>query len=218
MKRLRERLQRYGSQTLLTEELLAIILSIGSTRAGILELAEKLLARYGELGRLMQADSGELKHDYGLGEARVALLQATLELGRRLNVPQTEEKYQIISPADAARLVMPEMAYLDHEQVRVLVLDTKNQVVCDMVLYQGTVNSSVQRAAEIFRPAITRNCPGIIICHNHPSAGGSPEPSPEDIEVTNQLVAAGKVLDIDVVDHLIIGGHQFVSMKERLRW
>ncbi len=216
MKRLRERLQRYGSQTLLTEELLAIILSIGSTRADILELAEKLLARYGELGRLMEADRGELKHDYGLGDVRVALLQATLELGRRLNLPQTEEKYQIISPADTARLVMPEMAYLDYEQVRVIVLDTKNQVVCDIVLYQGTVNSSVQRAAEIFRPAIIRNCPSIIVCHNHCS--GDPSPSPEDLEVNRQLVAAGQLLDVELVDHLIIGYHRFVSLKERLRW
>ncbi len=218
MKRLRERLVRYGSQTLLTEELLAIILSIGSARADALELAGKLLTRYGALGRLMQADRGELRHEYGLGDARVALLQATLELGKRLNLPQTEEKYQIISPADAARLVMPEMAYLDYEQVRVIVLDTKNRVVDNLPLYRGTISSSVLRTGEIFRLAITRNCPGIIICHNHPCAGGSPEPSPEDIEVTNQLVAAGKLLDIDVVDHLIIGHHQFVSLKERLRW
>jgi DNA repair protein RadC len=218
MKVLRERLRRYGPQTLLTEELLAIILSTGSARADVLALAEKLLTRYGGLERLMQADRGELRHENGLSDARVALLLVALELGKRLNLPQTEEKYQISSPADAARLVMPEMAYLEYEQLRVIVLDTKNQVVCTMALYRGTAHSLVLRAAEIFRPAIVRNCSGIIICHNHPSAGGSPEPTPEDIEVTNQLVAAGKVLDIDVVDHLIIGGHQFVSLKERLRW
>ena len=216
MKRLRERLVRYGSQTLFTEELLAIILSIGSARADILEVAEKLLMHYGGLGRLMQVNREELRHEYGLGEVRVALLQATLELGRRLNLPPTEEKYQIISPADAARLVMPEMAYLDHEQVRVIVLDTKNQVVSDSVLYQGTANSSVQRAAEIFRPAIIRNCPSIIVCHNHCS--GDPTPSQEDIPVTKQLVAAGQLLDVELIDHLIIGGHKFVSLKERLRW
>ncbi len=215
MKQLRERLVRYGSQTLLTEELLAIILSSGSARADMLEVAEKLLTNYGGLGRLMQAERGELRHGYSLGEVRVTLLQATLELGRRLNLPQAEEKYQIISPADAARLVMPEMAYLDHEQVRVIVLDTKNQVVCDIVLYKGTVSSSVQRAAEIFRPAIVRNCPSIIVCHNHCS--GDPTPSPEDIEVNRQLVAAGQLLDVEVVDHLIIGYHKFVSLKEQLR-
>ncbi len=218
MKQLRERLQVYGSQTLFTEELVAIILGTGTPRTDALELSRKLLVKYGGLGGLLQADFGELNQEHGLGNTRTALLKATLEVGRRLGMPSAEEKYQIISPADAARLVMPEMAYLDYEQVRVIVLDTKNQVVCDICLYRGSAHSSVQRAAEIFRPAITRNCPGIIICHNHPSAGGSPEPSLEDIEVTNQLVAAGKVLDIDVVDHLIIGGHQFVSLKERLRW
>ncbi len=216
MKRLRERLQHYGSQTLLTEELLAIILGIGSVRADVLELAEKLLAHYGGLGRLMQADRRELRHDYGLGEVRVALLQATLELGKRLNLPQTEEKYQIISPADAARLVMPEMTYLEYEQLRVIVLDTKNRVIDNIALYRGTISSSVLRVAEIFRPAIIRNCPGVIICHNHPS--GDPKPSEEDLEANKQLVTAGQVLDIDVVDHLIIGHHQFVSLKERLRW
>src|SRR3989442_1375419 len=109
-----------------------------------------------------------------------------------------------------------EMTYLDHEQMRILILDTKNQVIDNISRYQGTVNSSVLRAAEIFRPAIIRNCPGVIVCHNHPS--GDPTPSPEDIAVTEQLVEAGKVLDIDLLDHLVIGNHRFVSLKERLRW
>lgn len=108
------------------------------------------------------------------------------------------------------------MAYLDHEQLRVILLDAKNQVVENIPLYRGTINSSVLRAAEIFRLALVRNCPGIIVCHNHPS--GEPEPSPEDIAVTEQLVQAGKVLDVELVDHLVIGDHRFVSLKERLRW
>jgi DNA repair protein RadC len=179
----------------------------------MLEVAEQLLTHYGGLGRLMQAERVELRHEYGLGDVRVALLRATLELGRRLNLPQMEEKYQIISPADAARLVMPEMAYLDHEQVRVIVLDTKNQVVCDVVLYRGTVNSSVQRAAEIFRPAIIRNCPSIIVCHNHCS--GDPTPSQEDITVTKQLVAAGQLLDIELTDHQ---GVRPLDVFAHLKW
>ena len=100
--------------------------------------------------------------------------------------------------------------------MRILILDTKNQVVENISRYQGTVNSSVLRAAEIYRPAILRNCPAVIICHNHPS--GDPTPSPEDIAVTQQLVAAGQRLDIELVDHLVIGNHRFVSLKERLRW
>ncbi len=111
---------------------------------------------------------------------------------------------------------MMEMAFLDHEQMRILILDTKNHVVENINRYQGTVNSSVLRAAEIYRPAIIRNCPAVIICHNHPS--GDPTPSPEDITVTEQLVAAGQHLDIELVDHLVIGNQRFVSLKERLRW
>ena len=100
--------------------------------------------------------------------------------------------------------------------MRILVLDSKNQVVENIDRYSGTVNSSVLRAAEIYRPAITRNCPAVLVCHNHPS--GDPTPSPEDIAVTEQLVQAGKVLDIELVDHLVIGNHKYVSLKEQMRW
>lgn len=212
----RERLRNYGAQALSSAELLAIILRTGTTRDNVLELSGKLLAKYGGLSGMMRADFSELCNEYGLGEAKSAQLKAALEIGRRLGMMQPDEKYQIKSPADAANLVMMEMCYLDHEQMRILILDTKNQVVDNISRYQGTVNSSVLRAAEIYRPAITRNCPGVIICHNHPS--GDPTPSPEDIAVTEQLVQAGKVLDIELVDHLVIGNHRFVSLKERLRW
>ncbi len=216
MNQLRERLVEYGSQSLLTEELLALILRTGSTHEKGLEVARNLLAKYGGLGGLMHVDCRELTHVQGLSEVKATLLKAVLELGKRLNMLEHEKRSQIIAPVDAANLVMLEMAYLEYEQLRVIVLDTKNQVVDNIPLYRGTVNSSVLRAAEIFRLAIVRNCPGIIVCHNHPS--GLPEPSPEDIEVTRQLVEAGKVLDIDLVDHLVIGRHTFVSLKERLLW
>jgi len=215
MKQLRERLYAYGSETLLTEELLAIILR-GSPREQVLELASRLLLKYGGLGGLLHADCQELSQEQGLGEASIALIKAALEMGKRLNTRPSGDKYQITAPADVARLVMPDMAHLDYEQLRVIVLDTKNRVVSNIPLYRGTVNSSVLRAAEIFRPAITRNCPAIIVCHNHPT--GLPEPSPEDVAVTNQLVAAGKVLDIELLDHVIIGHQQFVSLKEKMRW
>lgn len=216
MKQLRERLQDYGAQTLLIEELLAIILAAGSSNEQALALAGKLLAKYGGLAGMMQADWQELRQEKGLGEVKVAQLKAVLELGRRLNRPQHDERYQISAPEDAAQLVMQDMVYLGYEQFRVLVLDARNRVVDNVVLYRGTVNSSALRTAEVFRPAIVRNCPNIIACHSHPS--GLPEPSPEDIEVTKQLVAAGNVLDINLVDHLVIGQQRFVSLKERLRW
>ncbi len=212
----RERLRTYGPQALSNAELLAIILRTGTARDNVLELAGKLLARYGGLSGLLRHDFSELCQEHGLGEAKCCQVKAALEIGKRLGNEQHEEKYQIKSPRDAASLVMIEMMHLDHEQMRILVLDTKNQVVENIDRYKGTVNSSVLRAAEIFRPAITRNCPAILVCHNHPS--GDPTPSPEDIAVTEQLVQAGKVLDIELVDHLIIGSHNYISLKDKLRW
>ena len=109
------------------------------------------------------------------------------------------------------------MEFLDHEEMRILLLDAKNQVVGNLLLYQGTVNSSVLRAAEIFRPAVIRKCPNVLLCHNHPS--GDPTPSEEDLEATRHIVDAGKILDVDVVDHLIIGkNHSFVSLREKMPW
>lgn len=212
----RERLLYYGPQSLSTSQLLAIILRTGTTRDNVIELASKLLTKYGGLGGLMRAELSELSQEYGLGLAKSAQLKAALELGRRLGMLQPDEKYKIGSPLDAANLVMAEMTYLDHEQMRILVLDSKNQVVENSHRYSGTVNSSVLRISEVFRPAITRNCPGVIVCHNHPS--GDPTPSKEDLMVTEQLVEAGKLLDIELLDHIIIGDHRFVSVKERLHW
>jgi DNA repair protein RadC len=182
----------------------------------VVELAAKLLVLYGGLGGLMGADLAKLCREHGLGEAKAAQVKAALELGRRLQLEQPEARYRITSPADAARLVMMEMAYLEHEEMWILLLDTKNQVVAVEKRYKGTVNSSVLRAAEVFRPAILRNCPSILICHNHPS--GDPTPSPEDLAVTEQLVAAGRLLDTELLDHLVIGKQRYVSLKEQLGW
>lgn len=212
----RERLLHFGAQALSTVELLAIILRTGSKKGSVLELSNRILTKYGGLSGLMRSDLSELCHEYGLGEAKAAQVMAALEIGRRLSMLRPDERYRIRSSTDAANLVMLEMAYLDHEQLRILLLDTKNQVVGNISQYHGTVNSSVLRAAEIFRPAIIRNCPGIILCHNHPS--GDPTPSREDIDCTEQIVAAGRILDIELVDHIIIGDQRFVSLKEYLRW
>ncbi len=212
----RERLQHSGPEALSAAELIAIALRTGTRRDNALELAGKLIAKYGGLSGLVRADFGELCSEYGMGKAKTAQLKAALEVGRRLGVLQPEEKYRIHSPSDAANLVMVEMAYLDHEQLRILLLDGKNQVVGNILRYQGTVNRSVLRVAEVFRPAITNNCPGIIVCHNHPS--GDPVPSPDDIDVTRQLIEAGEILEIELVDHIIIGSGRFVSLKERMKW
>lgn len=212
----RERLLHFGPQALSTAELLAIILHTGTRGGSVLELSNKLLAKYGGLAGLVRADFRELCAEHGMGEAKVAQVKAALEIGRRLALLQVDARYKISTPADAAHLVMLEMAYLDNEQMRILLLDSKGQLVEKVSLYQGTVNSSVLRTAEIFRPAIIRNCPALILCHNHPS--GDPAPSPEDIKTTKQLVQAGRALDIQLVDHIIIGHQRFISLKEQMKW
>src|SRR5437899_9386012 len=212
----RERLQHFGPQALSAAELLAIVLHTGSRGGSVLDLANKLLAKYGGLPGLVRTDFRELCTEHGMGEAKSAQVKAALEIGRRLGLMHIDAKYKVRTPADAANLVMLDLAYLDTEQMRILLLDAKSQLLEKASLYQGTANSSVLRAAEVFRPAIIRNCPGLILCHNHPS--GDPTPSKEDIKATKQLVAAGRILDIELVDHIIIGHQRFVSLKEHLRW
>ncbi|GAC1435475.1 MAG: DNA repair protein RadC [Ktedonobacteraceae bacterium] len=212
----RERLRTEGAESLSQTELLAIILRTGTQRDNVLELAQKLLLKYGGLKGLARVSFGELTHEHGLGEAKIAQLLAALEIGKRLGRVSSDEKYQIKSADDAANLVRMDMMYLAHEEMRILILDTKNNVVENITRYKGTVNSSVLRAAEVFRAAVIRNCPSVIVAHNHPS--GDPTPSPEDMEVTRQLVDAGRLLDIELLDHLVIGNPRYVSLKERLRW
>jgi DNA repair protein RadC len=151
--------------------------------------------------------------EHGLGQAKAAQLKAALELGRRLTLSGPEQRPQITNPRDVVNLLSLEMGYLAQEQLRVLCLDTKNRVVSQHTVYQGTVNSSVVRAAEVYKPAITRTCPAIVVVHNHPS--GDPTPSPEDIRTTEQLRKAGELLDIDLLDHIILGQQRHVSLKER---
>lgn len=209
----RERLLRYGPGTLQTAELLAIILRVGTAKENVIELSARLLRQYDGLGGLLAADMATLCDEHGLGEAKVAQLRAALEIGRRLSVLAPSERPTISRPEDVATLLLGDMAFLSQEQLRVLCLDTKNHVVHQQVVYQGTVNSSVVRVAEVFKPAVTRTCPAVVVVHNHPS--GDPTPSPEDVRTTDQLRRAGELLDIELLDHIVIGHQRYVSLKER---
>lgn len=209
----RERLQNYGAKALSNAELLAIILRMGVQGTSAVSLGQQLLARYNGLRGLAKASIAEICQLKGIGPAKAVQIKAALELGRRLLVAAPEERPQITSPADAANLLMLDMSLLEQEHLWVLLLDTKNHVIDVVKVYQGSVNASLIRIGELFRGAIKRNCPAIIIAHNHPS--GDPTPSPEDVRVTHQIADAGKLLDIEVLDHLVIGNQRFVSLKER---
>jgi DNA repair protein RadC len=215
MTRIKERLQMYGASTLSTLELLAYLLGNHSSHQEMLTAVGKLLDTY-SLSQLQTTDWADLCSNGGLSKGQAQRLNIICELVRRIASAEPDRRIQILASADAAALLKPMMMHLDHEEFRVLVLDTRNHVVANLLLYTGTVNSSVLRSAEVFRPAIARNCPNIIIAHNHPS--GDSAPSPEDEEVTTQLAASGKLLDIEVIDHIIIGNPRFTSLKQRMQW
>jgi DNA repair protein RadC len=203
-----QRLRDYGPAALSITELLACLLQTLS-----LSQAQELILRFGFPQGLLNASISELCQVTGIGPARAIQIKAALELGRRSMLEHQDERYRITAPADAASLLLHEMNGLEQEHMVVITLDTKNRVLSQETLYVGNVNTSLIRIAEVFRPAIRQNAPAIIISHNHPS--GDPDPSPEDVRVTRQIVEAGKLLDIEVLDHLVIGDHRYISLKER---
>ena len=207
----REKLRLRGESALTDAELLAIILNTGLKGETVLDLARRLLQTHGGLYGLVRLDLAELERIRGLGEAKAAKLKASLALAQRISARRPDERPQIRSPEDAFAQLGPEMAALDHEQLRVLLLDTKNRLLRVVTVYQGSVNSAQVRVAEVFKDAVRHNAPSLVVAHNHPSE--DPTPSSADVTLTLELVKAGQLLGIDVVDHLVIGQGQFRSMR-----
>ena len=209
----RERLWNHGAGSLSNAELLAILLRTGAASESVLDLATRLLARFGGLAGLARAGLAELCAERGVGEAKAAELKAGLELGRRLLSTQPEARPVVRSPQDVANLLLAEMGMLEQEELRVVLLNTKNQVIAIQEVYRGSVNTSLIRVGEVFREAVRQNCPALVVVHNHPS--GDPTPSEDDVQVTRRMVDAGKLMDIEVLDHLVFGQQSYISLKER---
>lgn len=209
----RERLRLQGAESLSDAELLAILLRVGVTGLNVVQLAQQLLIEFGGWRGLQKASFEHIQTWHGMGEAKTAQLKAALEIGRRLALLGMEERIQIKSPSDVAKLMQLEMGHLDQEHLRAICLDTKNKVQKIQTIYVGSLNSASIRVGEVFKEALKINSASIIICHNHPS--GDPTPSSEDVLVTRQIVEAGKLLDVDVLDHLVIGQGRYVSLRER---
>ena len=209
----RERLASLGPQALSNAELIAILLRVGVRGESAVTVGQRLLNKFGGLSGLHRAPFAELKKEHGLKDAKAAQIKAAIELGRRLTLESPEERPTINSPADAAALVQYEMSALEQEHLRVMLLDRRNRVLETVEVYKGSVNSSQVRVGEIFKEAIRKNASAVIVIHNHPS--GDPTPSPDDVAVTRAIVQAGKLLDMEVLDHLVIGQGKWVSLKER---
>ena len=207
----RERLRLRGASSLSDGDLLAIILNTGIVGETVTAVAQRLLAEHGGLLGLMKLDVAELARIRGLGEAKAAKLKAALELAKRVAALSPDQRPQIASPDDVVNLVGIEMAALDQEQLRVVLLDTKHRVLTMRTVYQGSVNQAQVRVAEVFRDAVRHNAVALVAVHNHPS--GDPTPSAADVALTTELARAGELLDVELLDHLIVGQGRHVSLR-----
>lgn len=207
----REKLGRLGSSSLGDNELLAIVLGHGAPRTGALELANAVLTAVGGLHGLARASPDDLRRVPGIGEARAAQLLAAVEAGRRTLVRGREERLQIATPADAAKLLLPEFGAKPVEQFGVVLLDTKHRVLRTTVLSVGTLDASIVHPRDVYREAARAGAAAVVVFHNHPS--GDPRPSPDDVALTKNLIQAGDLLGITLVDHIVLAENRFYSLR-----
>ncbi len=209
----RERLAARGAAGLSSAELIGLLWGAGSRGRSAIDLAEDVLARHDGLTGLARASDVELVAVPGIGAAKAAQLAAAFELGRRLLADWPAGRWTIRSARDVADRLVLQMGRLEREELRVVLLNTKNVVLRVATVYQGNVSSSLVRVGELFRDAVRLNATGLILVHNHPS--GDPTPSPDDLHLTAETLAAGRLLDIDLLDHIVVGHDAWVSLRDR---
>lgn len=209
----RERVLEDGASVLANRELLAIMLRSGTKEESVLQLAERLLHHFQGLRLLKNASVEELTSLKGIGDAKAVQILAALELGKRFSRLHTAERDVIHSPEEGAELVMEEMRFLTQEHFVCLYLNTKNEVLHKQTVFVGSLNASIVHPREVFKEAFRHSAASVICFHNHPS--GNPSPSREDKEITARLVECGRMLGIEVLDHIVIGDQKFISLKEK---
>ncbi|MCA1009823.1 RadC family protein [Halobacillus halophilus] len=209
----RERLLEIGASHLSNQELLAILLGSGTKRESVMDLAQRLLIHFEGILLLKDATLEELTAIRGIGVAKAVLIMSAIEIGKRMQQMKPVERYMIRSPEDGADFVMEEMRDLKQEHFICLFLNTKNQVLHRQTIFIGSLNASIVHPREVFKEAVKRSAASIICAHNHPS--GDPTPSQEDIQVTRRLQECGKMIGIELLDHLVIGDRKFISLKEK---
>jgi DNA repair protein RadC len=207
----REKLRHHGAAALGDNELVALVIGSGSRRGNALSVANTLLAAHGGLHGLTRCGADDLVRIPGIGRARAAQILAAMELGRRTLAHAPSARVRIRGPQDAAAYLMPRFGSRGVEQFGIMLLDAKHRVMRTAVLSVGTLNSSIVEPRDVFREAAMGGATAIVIFHNHPS--GDPTPSPEDVALTRRLVAAGSLIGIDVVDHVVLGDTRYCSIK-----
>ncbi|MBO0437859.1 MAG: RadC family protein [Vagococcus fluvialis] len=208
----REKAEKYGIEALSYQELIAIILRTGNKDKHVLDLSNEVLLNFDNLFELKTATIEELKEIEGIGPAKAIEIQAAIELGKRLTIEERQKKGQILSSVDLAEQLILEMKDYEQEHFMVLYLNAKNEVIKKKTLFIGSLNQSVAHPREIFKIAVKTSTARMIIVHNHPS--GNPNPSKQDIAFTERIVECGRLMGIDILDHLIIGENSYISLKE----
>ena len=210
----RERLRHHGPEMLSNAELIAILLRTGMNGENVVAVASRLISTFEGIGGLGRATFGELAGQKAMGEAKACQLLAAIELGKRVLQAQPEQAPRVVRAAqDVYAMLFAEMALLEQEHLKVVLLTTRCEVMVVRDVYKGNVSAAIVRVAEVFSPAIREGSPMVIAVHNHPS--GDPSPSAEDAMLTKQLYEAGQLLGIELMDHVIIGRNGYVSMKEK---
>ena len=209
----RERLHASGAHALTTAELIAILIRTGNAQRSAVSLGEFLLAEFGSIKGVATASLEQLAGVKGLGEAKAAQIKAAIEFGNRLALFTEDARPAITGPRDVANLLMPELRHQKKEHLKSLLLDTKNKVLAIRTVSIGDLSSSIVHPREVFKDAVVASAASIIVAHNHPS--GDPTPSAEDVTVTKRLISAGEIMGIDLLDHIVLGDGDFVSLKER---
>ena len=209
----REKMKERGAQALGNSELLAILLRTGNFQESALRIAENLLDRQGGLAGFGNATLEDFEQVKGVGEAKAITVMAAIELGRRVTTLAPAARAVIRTPDDVAALLMPRFRYETKESFIAILLSTKNHVLKTPVISIGSLNASIVHPRELFREAINASAAAVILAHNHPS--GDPAPSPEDVSLTRKLVDAGKLLDIPVLDHIVLGDGKYISLREK---
>jgi DNA repair protein RadC len=209
----RERLAVHGAAALSAAELIGVLWGTGTHGLSAVDAAADALRRHEGLIGLARATDVELEEVPGVGPVRAAQLAAAFELGRRVVTDWPQGRWTVRAPRDVGERLVPQMGYLEREELRVVLLNARNAVLRLVTVYQGNVSSSLVRIGELFRDAVRLNAAGLILVHNHPS--GDPTPSPDDLRLTAEALAAGRLMDIQLLDHLIVAGDEFVSLRDR---
>lgn len=208
----REKMHQFGAQTLSEGELLAILINTGNKESSAIELGETIVMKAGGIRELADLDLESLQKIKGIGLAKATTIFAAIELAKRISKTRHKDRFTVDSPDSLAGIFMEEMRYEKKEKVKILLLDTKNKIIGDFLVSEGSLNSSIVHPREVFKEAVRRSANKIILVHNHPS--GDPDPSIEDIRLTNRLVEAGKIMGIELLDHIIIGDGTYCSLRQ----